>query len=65
MDIQIRYWSEEFNRAITRYWGSEFQLSTDAVTLKNSLLKSLEKLPMEKQTRLAMEGSTPIGKYWN
>ena len=35
MNIQIRYCSEEFNRAMTRYWGSEFHLNTNAVNLKN------------------------------
>ena len=49
MDVQIQFWSDELNKAVTRYWGSEFQLNTDAVTLKENLLKSLNPLPIEKQ----------------
>ena len=56
MDVQIRFWSDELNKAVTRYWGSEFQLNTDAVTLKENLLKSLNPLPIEKQTQFAMDG---------
>ena len=39
MDIQIRSWSEELNRAVTRYGSSEFQPNTDAVTLKYKLIE--------------------------
>ena len=40
MDVQIRFWSDELNKAVTRYWGSDFQLNTDAVTLKENLLEA-------------------------
>lgn len=56
MDVQIRFWSDSLNKSVTRYQGSEFQYNTDALTLKETLLKSLELLPIEKQTQLAMDG---------
>ena len=65
MDVQIRFWSDELNKAVTRYWGSEFQLNTDAVTLKENLLKSLNPLPIEKQTQFAMDGPNTNWKILN
>ena len=56
MDIQIRFWSKKLNKAVTRYWGSEFQLLTDAKTLTDNLMKGLAILPVEKQHQLAMDG---------
>ena len=56
MDIQIRFWSEKQNKAITRYWGSQFQLRSDADTLTDSLMKGLAVLPVKKQHQLAMDG---------
>ena len=48
MDIQVRYWSENLDKAITRYWGSQVQLSSDTGTLSSSLLEGLAPLPAEK-----------------
>ena len=56
MDIQVRFWSEKLNKAVARYWGSEFQLLNYTETLTNSLMKSLAILPLEKQHQLAMDG---------
>ena len=56
MDMQVRFWSEKLNKAVTRYWGSEFQLLSDTETLTDSLMKGLAILPLEKQHQLAMDG---------
>ena len=56
MDVQIRFWSDVLNKSVTRHWGSQFQYNTDAVTLKENLLKLLYSLPVEKQTQLSMDG---------
>ena len=56
MDIQLRFWSEKLNKAVTCYWGSEFQLLSDVETLTDSLMKGLTILPLEKQHQLAMDG---------
>ena len=41
MDLQIRFWCNKTNRAVTRYWGSEFQMHGDADTLSENLLKGI------------------------
>ena len=56
MDIQVRFWSEKLKKDVTRYWGSEFQLRSDAETLSDSLMKGLAAVPTEKQHQLAMDG---------
>ena len=56
MDVQIRFWCVALNKAITRYWNSQFQHRGDAVTLADKLVKSTENLPIERYHQLAMDG---------
>ena len=54
MDIQVRFWSEKLKKAVRCYWGSEFQLRSNAETLSDSLMKGVVALPVEKQYQLAV-----------
>ena len=64
MDIQIRFWCDRTNKAVTQYWGSQFQMNTDANTLSENLLKSLEGLPEEKLSQSAMDGPSTNWKLF-
>ena len=56
MDIQVRYWCERTNRAVTRYLGSEFQMYGDHETLSTNLLKAVSMLSKENLIQTAMDG---------
>ena len=56
MDIQVQFWSKKLNKAVRCYWGSEFQLLSDAETLTDSLMKGLAILPLKK--------TAPVSNGW-
>ena len=56
MDLQVRYWCDQRNQAVTRYYGSEFMLLSDHAILTESLLKGISDIPEEKLVQLAMDG---------
>ena len=56
MDIQVRFWSGKLKKVVTCYWGSEFQLRSDAETLSDGLMKGLAGFTIEKRHPLAVDG---------
>ena len=56
MDLQVRYRCNKTSRAVTRYYGSEFQMYGDHETLSENLLTGIADLPEEKLIQTAMDG---------
>ena len=56
MDLQVRFWCNKTSQAVTRYYGSEFQMHGDHQTLSENLLKGIAKLSGEKLIQTSMDG---------
>ena len=56
MDIQIRYWDNNDALVKTRYYDSQFIYGPNGENLLESILNSLDGLPLEKMNHLSMEG---------
>ena len=55
MDLQVRFWCSKTSQAVTRYYGSEFQIYGDHETLSGNLLTGIAGLPEEKLIQTAMD----------
>ena len=56
MDLQGRYWCNKTSWAVTRYYGSEFQMHSVHETLSENLLTGIPDLPEEKLFQTAIDG---------
>ena len=56
MGLLLQYWYNKTGQAVSRYYGSEFQMHGDPETLSENLLTGTADLPEEKLIQTAMDG---------
>jgi hypothetical protein len=65
MDLILRFWDEERQRVVSRYFDSEFLGHTRAADLLNKFLKGLESLDQGNMVQISMDGPSTNWKFYD